>query len=361
MTQEKKLPVTEVVVTVVVTGANDRPLEAGFSAQHHVQVQAKDFDMEIRHGDGNDPTRQKWADWSSVAYQACLMAASADLDAFEIRFMLSRDEEHWVEVMIPSDFMKGGRIGGGPMLQVERRLERMGFECFGTSSMWTVHRPDPREGYARRGYFDAAQTIRLASSDTGLVDQTIRTFWGQHQQTSQYARYLTLRGERRGTMAKEAKEKAEEKASKQITTKALDGTEVPISPKQQEMLEAIKERSASGSPVGSDKEGADYPYLEGDTGRLDDPSSIACMKLATGEHPVVLRSKFGTRWHYFSKQADMDKAVKAAEKAAEDAKASKATKKSSKSDEGDGESAGAAKGTKPSAGSGSRLKKPSEK
>lgn len=349
MTQEpKKLPVTEVVLTVHVTGANDRPLEAGFSQQHHVLVQEKDFEMEIRHGDEHKPTERKYGDWAGAAYQACIEAARADLDTFEIRFVMKGGEEHWVTAEIPPDFSKGGRIGGVPMHQVEYRFERRGFECFRSGKgMWVVHRPDPRDAYAKRGYFDAAQTIRLASSDVELVDEVIKNYWTSHVSTSQYARYLTLRGERRG-MAKDKKDVAEEAARKQTMVKALDGTEVGISPKQEEMLGQIKERSASGSPVGSDDE------------RLDDPSSIAAMKLATGEHPVVVRAKFGTRWHYFAKQTDADKAVAAAEKAAADEKASKAaSKKPAKADSE--ESTGSTKGTKPSAGSGGKLKKPSEK
>lgn len=347
MTQEK-LPVTEVIVTVAVTGANDRPLEAGFSAQHHVQVQSKDFNLELRHGDAGEPTVQKWPDWAATAYQACLRATGADLDSFELRFVLGGEEDHWVTAMVPSDFMKGGgRMGGGPMLQVERRLERMGFESHSTSNMWTVHRPDPREAYAKRGHFDAAQTIRLASSDADVVDEAIKNFWGSHVRTSTYAGYLTLRGERRG-MTKN-KDAAEEAAKKQVTTKALDGTEVPLSPKQQEMLEAIKERSAGGSPIGSDEE------------RLDDPSSIAAMKLATGEHPVVVRYKPGKRWLYFSKQADLDKHQKATEKAVADEKAAKAATKKPAAKEAAEDGGGAAKGEKAAAGSGNRLKKPSEK
>lgn len=349
MPQEKqKLPTTEVVVTVHVSGANDRPLEAGFSQQHHVHVQEKEFEMEIRHGEGHEPTEHKYADWSGTAYQACLVATQADLDTFEIRFAMKGGEEHWVTAQIPLDFLRGGRIGGNPMHQVEYRFERMGFECFRSGmGMWVVHRPDPREAYARRGYFDAAQTIRLASSDAELVDEVIKNYWTSHSQTSQYARYLTLRGERRGTMAKKTAEAAEEAARKQTMVKALDGTEVPISPKQEAMLEQIKERSAGGSPVGSDEE------------RLDDPSSIAAMKLATGEHPVVVRAKFGTRWHYFAKQADADKAVKKAEDDAAAEKAAKAAKKPAKAD-GEGEAASSGKG-KPAPASGGKLKKPSEK
>lgn len=231
------------------------------------------------------------------------------------------------------------------MLQVEKLLGRKGFECdYSGLGVWIIHRPDPAEGYAKRGYFNAAQTIKLATGNAGLVEEAISAFWANHLETAEYARYLTLRGERRGMATK--KEKAEETAKKQITTKAIDGTEVQISPKQEEMLGQIKERSAGGSPIGSDDE------------RLDDPSSIAAMKLATGEHPVVLRGKFGTRWHYFAKQADLDKATKAAEAAAEAAKKAKPAKaeKADKSEtSGSAENnTQAAKGKKP-------LKKPSEK
>lgn len=334
MTQRQ---ITEVIVTVVVTGSDDRPAHAGYAKDKLPKVQDKDFLVETRFGTG-DPEVKKYADWPTAAYHCCLTACRADQETFEILFQFEPGEEHRIMAYVPAKFLSGEHIGGGPMLQVEKQLDRRGFEAdHNSGGMWNVHRPDPRDGYSRRGYFDAAQTIRLASGDAELVDEAIKTYWAAHVQTSQYARYLTMRGERRVAKKTEA---AEETAKKQTTVKALDGTEVPVSPKQEEVLEQIRTRSASGSPLGSDDE------------RLSDPDSIAAMKLATGEHPVVVRGKFGTRWHYFGKQVDLDKAVAAAEKAAEAEKASKASAKKPAKEAASGETA--AKG-------GGRLKKPSEK
>jgi hypothetical protein len=340
--KNKEPSLKEVVVTVLVTGASGLPTETGYNKQALPSVQAKDFEVELRFGDDAEPSSHWYGDWAATTYQACLHAAKAELDTIGVRFKLGEDESHWVHVYLPANF-PNERINGSPMLQVERNLEKMGFEVFsGAVGMWTVHRPDPRDAYSRRGYFDAAQTIRLATSPPEQVAATIRKYWEANLDTSQYLKYLSLKGDR-GTMANK-KDKAEEASSKQVMAKAIDGTEVALSPKQQEVLGLIKERSGTEAPYGSDPE------------RLSDPESIAAMKLATGEHPVVVRSKFGPRWWYFAKQGDMDRAVKAAEKSAAEAKA--ATKKPAAE-----KPAQAAK--QAAAGNGSKrsgpLKKPSEK
>lgn len=333
--------IAEVVITLQVTGVDNRPASAGFDKEVLVKVQTKDVPMEIRYKEGLSAVT-KWHDWATATYQACLIATKAELDSFEVAFDLGAEENHRITVFVPASFSKGDRIGGSPMIQVENQLKRKGFDCDSSgSAIWVLHRPDPRDGYSKRGYFDAAQVIRLAAVDGDTVDETIKMFWSGHLQTSSYARYLSMRGERRGMATKKAAA-ADEAVKKQITVKALDGTEVNVSPKQQEMLGLIKERSASGSPVGSDEE------------RLDDPSSIAVMKLATGEHPVVLRSKFGSRWHYFAAQCHVDKAVKAAEDEVEAARKAKAAKKPTAKNKEESETAPAKGGKKP-------LKKPSEK
>lgn len=299
--------------------------------------------LEVRYKTG-DPDVKKYGNWDETSYNACLHATRADMDSFEMAFVLSPDETCWMEVGVPPNFMtKGDRIKGKLMLQVERQLRRKGFECnYSSNGLWCIHRPDPSGGYAHRGYFDASQTIRFATGDTSLIDEAVSHYWQSHLDSSPYGKYLNMA--RGGSMATKKADAAEEAAKKQDTTKALDGTEVALSPKQREMFDEIKERSASGSPVGSDDE------------RLDDPSSIAAMKLATGEHPVVLREKFGARWHYFSTQKDLDKAVKVAEEAAAAAKKS-SSKKSGTADGGGSEEPPAGSGKK----KGGPLKKPSEK
>jgi hypothetical protein len=296
--------------------------------------------LEVRYKTGN-PDVKKFGNWDETAYNACLHATRADMESFELAFILSPDETCWTEVDIPPDFMsKGIRVKGPIMLQVEKQLKRKGFECsYSSSGLWLIHRPDPSGAYSDRGYFDAVQTIRLATGDSSVVDEAVRSYWNRHLEKSSTGRYLTM--SRGGSMATKKADAAEEAAKKQVTVKALDGTEVPVSPKQKEMYDEIVERSASGSPVGSDDE------------RLDDPSSIAAMKLATGEHPVVVRAKFGARWHYFGKQKDADAAVKKAEDAAAEAK--KSSKKSAPA--GGGEEAPTGSGKK----KGGPLKKPSEK
>jgi hypothetical protein len=317
---DKKRKVAEVIVTV-----GNPPDKA--------------ITLEVRYDEGH-PDRLKFGNWEETAYNACLHATRADMDSFELVFVMSPDESCWINVDVPPDLMKGGRVKGPVLLQVEKQLSRRGFECnYSSNGLWCIHRPDPQGGYAHRGYFDAAKLIRLATGDPGLVDEAVHGYWASRTETSSYGRYLNLRG---GNMAKKAAaDAAEEKVKEQVTVKALDGTSVAVSPKQKEIYDQIVARSASGSPVGSDEE------------RLDDPSSIAAMKLATTVGPAVVRHKFGARWHYFAKQTDLDKAVAAAEKAAE---AEKASKK---------KAAPAASTEEAAAGSGKKkggpLKKPSEK
>lgn len=338
MSQSK---VTEAIVTIHVSGADDRPASAGYSQTKTVKIQDENIIVEFRYGDSK-PTVKDYLDWPTAAYYACLACSKAGLDTFELLLVLDPEEEHRIQVYVPANFLsKGEKISGPLMLQVERQLERRGFEAnHGAKGMWTIHRPDPRDGYAKRGYFDAAQTIRLAASNSDLIDEAIRTYWARRLTESPTARYLNLKGDRRMVTKKEGTEEAP--AKKQTTAKAIDGTDVGISPKQEEMLEKIREQSASNNPVGSDDE------------RLDDPSSIAAMKLATGEHPIVFRGKFGTRWHYFAKQKDLDTAIAAAEKVAQTEKDAKAAKKKPAKEE-------AAADAQASKRKGGPLKKPSEK
>lgn len=319
--KDQKRQITEVAVLVA------NPPDHGISTQ-------------TRFKEGPAETK-KWPDWPAAAYNACIDATKAGMDSFDVAFTLEGGEIHWMTLDVPADPFGAGKFGGSLMSQVEHRLEQRGFDCnYNSNGLWVIHRPDPSNGYSTRGYFDALTTIRLATGDASTVDEAIKRFQASRNGGSSMTRYLQMQGTKGGS-AMGKKDAAEEAAKKQVTTKALDGTEVPVSPKQQEILEAIKKRSASGSPVGSDDE------------RLDDPSSIAAMKLATGEHPVVVRAKFGSRWHYFAKQADADKATSAAEKAAADTKKASSKKASKESaDSGSTEAGKKKKGP---------LKKPSEK
>jgi hypothetical protein len=224
--------------------------------------------LEVRYKAG-DPDVKRFGSWDETAYNACMHATRAEMESFELAFVLSPDETCWTEVDVPPDFMsKGVRVKGPVMFQIEKQLKRKGFECsYSSSGLWLIHRPDPSGAYSDRGYFDAVQTIRLATGDSSVVDEAVRSYWNRHLEKSSTGRYLTLT--RGGSMATK-KEAAEDAAKKQVTVKALDGTDVPVSPKQKEMYDEIVQRSASGTPVGSDEE------------RLDDPSSIAAMKLAAG-------------------------------------------------------------------------------
>lgn len=266
--------------------------------------------------------------WEEAAHSACLNAIRGELDQFSMEFETGDDPRPSLNVDIPPNYMKGeNRIRGYPMLVVEKRLRDMRFECRGVGKgLWLIHRPDPSKSYSPRGYFDATTTIRLATGDASAVDEAIHQFSASRAATSPTNRYLNLGG----SMAKkDDAEKADKEVKEKLTVKDLDGDQVEVSPKQKELYDAIKERSATDSPVGSDDE------------RLDDPSSIAAMKLAT-EKKAVVRYKPGKRWLYFANEKDMSKHQAATEKAAAEAAASK--KKSSAAAAGsDSEAAAAGK------------------
>jgi hypothetical protein len=275
------------------------------------------------------PESWKFGDrWEDAAKDACLHAVRSDMTRFCLAFDIGEEDVPPIWVEVPPNFMKGDRIRGYPMLQVERLLDRRGFVCSQVSKgLWLVHRPDPRKGYSRRGYFDSVTTIRLATGDAGRVDEAIADF-AASRTSSPTNRYLAMGG----SMAtkKSDADKAEEQVKEKLTVRNLEGEDVEVSPKQKELYDAIKARSASDAPVGSDEE------------RLDDPSSIAAMKLAT-EKKAVLRYKPGKRWLYFATQKDLDKHQAAAEKAAAAAAPKKRTAASA-GGEGGSDSDAAAQG-----------------
>jgi hypothetical protein len=297
--------------------------------------------------DKKKPIEKKYESWAEASRQAAAIAHRTGLDSISVLFHLP-DGVRKFEVEVPN-VDKGERIGPA-IVVVERRLERLGFECnYITGGKWVIHRPDPAGGYNRRGYFSAAEMVTLGASDSEGVDEAIsQSSSGSNPRSMD--KYMRLnRGDSMAAKAGKASKKAADKPAKEVVTVKVDGKEVSLSPKQAEVYEQIKSRSNSGSPLGSDDE------------RLSDPDSIAAMKLAT-ELGVVQRTKVGSRWHYFATKGDMDKAIKAHEKEAADAAAIKAaSKRPAKTEAPKAKSAAAGAATASGKKKSGPLKKPSEK
>lgn len=292
--------------------------------------------VEVRY-DRGEPGTTAYDLWRPAIYAAYVTAHKNELVEIELVFT---GTQHSLYMSVPEE---ASELTSKPMNEVERQIARKGFETgYLSGGKWKVHQPDAAVGtpdcvYRPRGYFTQEQMIALATSTHETIVEEIQV--SSEANGSSTRRYLHMRGAR--NMAK--KTEVEETKKVRATAKSLNGVEVEISPKQEEMLELIRKRSASGNPVGSDPE------------RLDDPSSIAAMKLATNE--VVTRGKFGTRWWYFANAKDLAAAVAAAEKAAEEEAAAKKKPAKAAPAKAAAGSAAAASGKKVAG----RLKKPSEK
>lgn len=320
---EKKPTLTEVQVAVGIPWERTDPV-----------------DVVKRFSDADDDIGT-YDDWACGAAWALKLADSADLGTVTILFVHGGDITE-VQAYVP-DLSKGERLAVDPVVELEFHFNRKGYDTQGIGrGMYVVERPDSSlVTDKKRGYFDVPGLLALATKSSSEIDMALRASFQQHLKTSKYASFITIPTRGGGSRMAESKEK-----KAQVTAKGRDGQDVVISPKQQEVLAAIKAAPTSA------------PYGSGET-RLPDPESIAAMKLATAG--VVHRAKIGTRWHYFAKEGDAKKAEQAQEKAAQAAAAEKNKKAEERASKAASKSAPAASKAPAGKAKSGPLKKPSEK
>jgi len=301
MGKQKDREVTGVSVTV--TFLPETGFDAGTAGVINDTAEEGPCVMQVEYRSGKPDVKQ-FEDWASAADWAQKVAWGNALDEITLNLVLSQDEIVQFDARTPDQ--KNNERLGSVMREVERRLSRRGFHANGIKRVWCVHRPDPSGSYTTRGYFGAADTIRLAGiHNPKVIDQRVEASGADIAGRSKYTSYKQAAT---GGNSMATKKKADEAKEKDIIK--VKGKDIELSPKMREVYDTIVKRSGTGKPLGSDD------------ARLSDPDSIAAMKLA--REGAVVREKFGTRWHYFENEADMKKAVAVAEKAAgEDKKGSK--------------------------------------
>lgn len=288
------------------------------------------------------PDVGKYDSWRAAADRAVTVADQQGLEDVVLE-LVHEGTAYEVRAVVKYDQSGNPRpFAVDPMVEAEKYLNRRGYETQSIGSgMYTVEKPDAVGGtHRKKGYLSTGQFLGLSGMADHDIDAVLNSSWRGEMKKSTMARYLLTPTVRGGSMAK----KTEEKAAKP-TAKGTGGKDVELSPKMAEVLEAIQKGEKAGKPLGS---GSD---------RLDDPTSIAAMKLA--RDGVAHRVKSGTRFrfHYYASKGAADKAQAQAEKdaAAAAKKPAKAPSKSAAKSNGkpNEESAGKKKS--------GPLKKPSEK